>query len=146
MNPYFILLFVVFSSFVFGLIGFVDALIIIPIITPIIGIKNAVIFSNLWGLISATLNSIRYRKHLDKQFLLYTLSMGIIGTVLGTLAISIAPVRWIELSRGCISHAIAFLPFRRSPVPEAGSGRTPPDTGAVAPGGTGLDPASGRRR
>ena len=62
MIVYLSLIAIFFSSMVYGIIGFGDALILIPIITPIIGIKNAVILVNLWGILTAFLNFVRYRK------------------------------------------------------------------------------------
>ncbi len=44
---YLSLIAIFFSSMVYGIIGFGDALILIPIITPLIGIKKAVILVNL---------------------------------------------------------------------------------------------------
>ena len=69
---------------VYGIIGFGDALIIIPIITPIIGIKNAVILVNLWGILTAFLNFVKYRNLLDKGYFIRFLSLGIPATILGT--------------------------------------------------------------
>ena len=43
MIEYFALIAIFFSSFVYGIIGFGDALVLLPIITPIIGVKNGVI-------------------------------------------------------------------------------------------------------
>ena len=86
---------------VYGIIGFGDALVLIPIITPIIGIKNAVILVNIWGTFPAFLNFIKYRKFLDKGYFFRFLSLGIPATILGTYLIIYLRVEWIELTLGC---------------------------------------------
>ena len=68
---------------VYGIIGFGDALVLIPIITPLIGIKNAIILVNLWGILTALLNFIKYRKLLDKGYFIRFLSLGIPATIFG---------------------------------------------------------------
>lgn len=85
---------------VYGIIGFGDALVLIPIITPIIGIKNAVILVNIWGTFPALLNFIKYRKFLDKGYFFRFLSLGIPATILGTYLIISFRVEWIELVLG----------------------------------------------
>ena len=85
---------------VYGIIGFGDALILIPIITPIIGIKNAVILVNLWGTFPALLNFIKYREFLDKGYFYRFLSLGIPATILATYLIIDLRLEWIELFFG----------------------------------------------
>lgn len=85
---------------VYGIIGFGDALVLIPIITSIIGIKNAVILVNIWGTFPALLNFIKYRKFLDKGYFFRFLSLGIPATILGTYLIINISVEWIELFLG----------------------------------------------
>jgi len=97
---YLSLIAIFFSSMVYGIIGFGDALILIPIITPIIGIKNAVILVNIWGTFPALLNFIKYRKFLDKGYFFRFLSLGIPATILGTYLIINFRVEWIELILG----------------------------------------------
>ncbi|MFX1307698.1 MAG: TSUP family transporter, partial [Promethearchaeota archaeon] len=89
-----------FSSMIYGIIGFGDALILIPIITPIIGIRNAVILVNIWGIFPAFLNFIKYRKFLDKGYFFRFLSLGIPATIFGTYLIINIQVEWIELILG----------------------------------------------
>ena len=97
---YLSLIAIFFSSMVYGIIGFGDALILIPIITPIIGIRNAVILVNIWGTFPALLNFIKYRKFLDKGYFFRFLSLGIPATILGTYLIINIRVEWIELILG----------------------------------------------
>lgn len=85
---------------VYGIIGFGDALVLIPIITPLIGVRNAVILVNLWGTFPALLNFIKYREFLDKGYFFRFLSLGIPATILGTYLIIILRVEWIELILG----------------------------------------------
>jgi len=89
-----------FSSMVYGVIGFGDALILIPIITPIIGIKNAVILVNLWGILTALLNFIKYRKLLDKGYFIRFLALGIPATIFGTFLFIEIRLEMIELILG----------------------------------------------
>jgi len=97
---YFSIIAIFFSSMVYGIIGFGDALVLIPIITPIIGIKNAVILVNLWGILTALLNFIKYRKLLDKGYFIRFLSLGIPATIFGTFIFIEIRLEWIELILG----------------------------------------------
>ncbi len=94
---------------VYGIIGFGDALILIPIITPIIGIRNAVILVNIWGTFPALLNFIKYRKYLDKGYFYRFLSFGIPATILGTYLIIVIQVEWIELTLGIFIFVYSTL-------------------------------------
>jgi len=97
---YLSLIAIFFSSMVYGVIGFGDALILIPIITPIIGIKNAVILVNLWGILTALLNFIKYRELLDKGYFIRFLALGIPATIFGTFLFIEIRLEWIELILG----------------------------------------------
>ncbi len=101
MIVYLSLIAIFISSMVYGIIGFGDALVLIPIITPIIGVRNAVILVNIWGTFPALLNFIKYRKYLDKGYFFRFLSLGIPATILGTFLIIFIQVEWIELILGC---------------------------------------------
>jgi len=85
---------------VYGIIGFGDALVLIPIITPLIGIKNAIILVNLWGILTALLNFVKYRKLLDKGYFIRFLSLGIPATIFGTFLLIEIRLEWIELILG----------------------------------------------
>lgn len=98
-----------FSSMVYGIIGFGDALILIPIITPIIGIRNAVILVNIWGTFPALLNFIKYRRFLDRGYFFRFLSLGIPATILGTYIILNIQVEWIELTLGIFIFGYSSL-------------------------------------
>ena len=96
-----ILLAVFISSFIYGLIGFGDALILIPLLTALfISIQSAVVLVNLWGILPSILNLIRYFKFIDKKFFIRGVITGIPGVLVGTLLIVILPLRWIELTLG----------------------------------------------
>ena len=88
------------SSMVQGIIGFGNALVLIPIITPIIGIRNAVILVNLWGTFPALLNFIKYRQFLDRAYFFRFLSLGIPATIFATYLIINIRLEWIELIFG----------------------------------------------
>ena len=107
-----------FSSMVYGIIGFGDALVLIPIITPIIGIKNAVILVNIWGTLPAFLNFIKYRKLLDKGYFFRFLLFGIPATILGTYLIINIIVEWVELVLGIfifIYSSLKLLKYYKEP-------------------------------
>ena len=100
MNELIILLTIFISSFIYGLIGFGDALILIPVLTLFISIQSAVVLVNLWGVVPSLLNLIQYFKFIDKKFFIRGVITGIPGVLVGTLLIVILPLRWIELTLG----------------------------------------------
>jgi uncharacterized membrane protein YfcA len=75
-------------------------LILIPILAPIIGVKEAVILANIWGTFPALLNYIKYKEFLDRGYFLRIVSLGIPATILGTYLILIIRLEWIELILG----------------------------------------------
>lgn len=94
---------------VYGIIGFGDALLLIPIITPLIEPKNAIILVNLWGILTALLNFIKYRKLLDKAYLLRFLSLGIPATIFGIFLFIGSRPEWIELIFGIFILGYSIL-------------------------------------
>ena len=100
MIEYFALIAIFFSSAVYGIIGFGDALVLLPIITPIIGVKNGVILVNIWGTLTSFLNFIKYRKYLDKGYYIRFVSLGVPATIFGTFLIVEIGTEWIELMFG----------------------------------------------
>ena len=110
---YLSLIAIFFSSMVYGVIGFGDALILIPIITPIIGFKNAVILVNLWGILTAFLNFIKYRKLLDKGYLIRFLSLGIPATIFGTFLLIEIRLEWVELIFGAFILGYSAIKLRK---------------------------------
>jgi uncharacterized membrane protein YfcA len=98
---------------VHGVIGFGDALILIPIITPIIGIKNAVILVNLWGILTSLLNFIKYRQLLDKGYFIRFLSLGIPATIFGIFLFIEIRLEWIELILGAFILGYSSLKLYR---------------------------------
>ena len=113
--PFIILLAVFISSFIYGLIGFGDALILIPILTLFISIQSAVVLVNLWGVVPSLLNLIKYFKFIDKKFFFRGVITGIPGVFVGTLLIVILPLRWIELTLGLfvlVYSTLKIIKFR----------------------------------
>ncbi len=104
-----ILLAVFIASFIYGLIGFGDALILIPVLTLFISIQSAVVLVNLWGILPSFLNLIRYFKFIDKKFFIRGIITGIPGLVVGTILIVILPLRWIELTLGLFVLVYSIL-------------------------------------
>ena len=100
MIVYFSLIAILFSSMVYGIIGFGDALVLIPIITPFIGVRNAIVLVNIWGTFPALLNFIKYRKYLDKGYFFRFIPVAVPATILGTFMIINIELEWIELILG----------------------------------------------
>ncbi len=109
MMIYLILIPIFFSSMVYGIIGFGDALLLIPIITPIIGVKTAIILVNLWGTLPALTNFIKYRDFLDKGYFFRFLLFGIPATILGTYLLINIRLEWIELTLGVFIFCYSIL-------------------------------------
>ena len=110
---YLSLIAIFFSSMVYGIIGFGDALILIPIITPIIGIKNAVILVNLWGILTSFLNFVKHRKLLDKGYFIRFLSLGIPATIFGTFLLIEIRLEWTDLILGGFITSYSILKLTR---------------------------------
>ena len=110
---YLSLIAIFFSSMVYGVIGFGDALILIPIITPIIEIKTAVILVNLWGILTSLLNFIKYRELLDRGYCIRFLSLGIPATIFGTFLFINIRLEWIELILGIFVFSYSTLKLYR---------------------------------
>jgi uncharacterized membrane protein YfcA len=85
---------------VYGIVGFGDALVLIPIITPFIGVRNAIVLVNIWGTFPALLNFIKYRKYLDKGYFFRFIPIAVPATILGTFMIISIELEWIELMLG----------------------------------------------
>lgn len=109
MIEYLSLIAIFFSSMVYGIIGFGDALILIPIITPLIGIKNSVILINLWGIFTAFLNFIKYHQFLDKGYFIRILSLGIPATIFGTFILIEIRLEWVEFIFGIFVLGYSIL-------------------------------------
>ncbi len=118
MIVYLSLIAVFFSSMVYGIIGFGDALVLIPIITPIIGVKNAIILVNIWGTFPALLNFIKYREYIDKGYFFRFIQLAIPATILGTYMIITIEFEWIELLLGifilCYSSLRLFQYYKKN--------------------------------
>lgn len=100
MIVYFSLIAIFFSSMVYGIIGFGDALVLIPIITPFIGVRNAIVLVNIWGTFPALLNFIKYRKYFDKGYFFRFITIAVPATIIGTFMIITIELEWIELILG----------------------------------------------
>ncbi|MEJ2295677.1 MAG: TSUP family transporter, partial [Candidatus Lokiarchaeota archaeon] len=97
---YLSLIAILFSSMVYGIIGFGDALVLIPIITPFIGVRNAIVLVNIWGTFPALLNFIKYRDYLDKGYFFRFVSVAVPATIFATFMIITIELAWIELVLG----------------------------------------------
>ena len=106
---YLSLLAIFYSSMVYGIIGFGDALVLIPIITPFIGVRNAIVLVNIWGTFPALLNFIKYRKYLDKGYFFRFIPIAVPATILGTFMIISIELEWIELTLGIFIFVYSSL-------------------------------------
>ena len=113
MIVYLILIAMFFSSMVYGIIGFGDALLLVPIITPIIGITNTIILVNLWGTFPALLNFVKYRGFFDKIYVFRFLLLGIPATIIGTYLIINIQLALIELIMGIFIFVYSLLKLRQ---------------------------------
>jgi uncharacterized membrane protein YfcA len=109
MLVYFSLIAIFFSSMVYGIIGFGDALVLIPIITPFIGVRNAIVLVNIWGTFPALLNFIKYRDYLDKGYFFRFVLVAVPATILGTFIIIAIELAWIELILGLFISTYSTL-------------------------------------
>jgi len=110
---YLILIPIFLSSMVYGIVGFGDALILIPIITPIIGVKTAIILVNIWGTLPALVNFIKYRDFLDYGYFWRFLSLGIPATIFGTYLLINIYFEWIELILGVFIFSYSLIKLRQ---------------------------------
>jgi uncharacterized membrane protein YfcA len=110
MDPLLILLFLIFSSFVGGTLGFGDSLILIPLVGLILDTRTAVVLVSFWGILLSCSNAINYRKFFDKQFLKKNLIPGIPGVILGSLLIVTSPLNWINIVLG--TFVLAFVGYK----------------------------------
>ncbi len=95
-----ILLILALAMVVGSILGFGDSLIIIPLTALFIDVRIAVVLAAFWSMLLSTINSIKYRDHIDKLFVKKHIGPGILGVIIGSLLIIIAPLRWIEFSLG----------------------------------------------
>nr|MDO8113222.1 sulfite exporter TauE/SafE family protein [Candidatus Sigynarchaeota archaeon] len=100
MDAVWILIVLFFSMFIGAAFGFGDALILIPFLTLIVNVQSAVVLAAYWGVLLCVMNVLKYRGFLDKPFLKRTVPIGLVGTTIGSLLISVSPVAWIELILG----------------------------------------------
>jgi len=96
-----ILIILAFATIVAATLGFGDSLIFIAITALFINILLAIVLISFWSFWISVFNAIKYRKYIDKVFVKKNVPPGIIGAILGSLLITIAPLKWIELFLGC---------------------------------------------
>jgi len=106
---YLALIAIFFSSMVYGIIGFGDALVLIPIITPLIGVRNAIVLVNIWGTFPAFLNCVKYRKYLDRNYFFRFIPVAVPATIIGTFMIISIELKWIELILGLFILGYSML-------------------------------------
>lgn len=96
-----ILIVLSFATIVAAALGFGDILIFTAIIALFISIQSVIVLMAFWSVWTSIFNALKYRKYIDKVFVKKNVPTGIIGAILGSLLIIVAPLRWIELFLGC---------------------------------------------
>ena len=96
----FMLIAVFVAYYLSATFGFGDALILLPILTFFIDIEVGIIFTGFWAFPQAIQQVIKYRKYVDKNFLLYFLPTVIPGIFLGIWLIIILSSVWMQVIIG----------------------------------------------
>lgn len=100
MEIVFILLTLALSMFVGAILGFGDTLIFLGLAAFFLDIRVAVVIMGFWSLVLSSLNAMKYRSFIDKPYLKKFIVAGVIGIVLGSLLIVVAPVKLLEFIIG----------------------------------------------
>ncbi|MBD3255295.1 MAG: TSUP family transporter [Candidatus Lokiarchaeota archaeon] len=80
--------------------GFGDSLIFIPLAAIFLDLYVAIVLMGFWTFALSFFNSIKYRKFFDKSLFKRYLIPGILGVIIGSLLLVIAPVRIVEFCLG----------------------------------------------
>ncbi|MFX0070190.1 MAG: TSUP family transporter [Candidatus Hermodarchaeota archaeon] len=107
-----VLLILAFAILVGSTLGFGDSLIFIPLAALFLDIHIAIVLMGFWTTIMSTFNSIKYRQYFDKVFIKKYIPLGIVGVILGTFLLVIAPIPVIELSLGIFIIIFIITKFR----------------------------------
>jgi len=122
MEIIFILITLAVAMFVGALIGFADSLIFISLAAFFMDLRIAVVLMGIWSLALSSLNATQYRTYIDKPFLKKFLTPGLIGIVLGSLLIVVAPAQWLELIIGafCLVYFVTkVMEMKKKPLNDA---------------------------
>ncbi|MCP4763279.1 MAG: sulfite exporter TauE/SafE family protein [archaeon] len=109
-----ILLVLAISMLIGSILGFGDLLILIPFMTLFIDVRISIILAGFWTFYLTIFNLVKYRKFLDKSFLIKYIIPGIPGVILGALLINIAPLRLIEFILG--TFIVIYVLFKLKKV------------------------------
>jgi len=93
----FILLILALAMLIGSTIGFGDSLILIPLVAIFLDIRTAIVLAGFWSIFLSILNAIKYRNNIDKSFVKKHVGFGILGAIIGSLLIVIAPLQWLEI-------------------------------------------------
>ena len=96
----FILLILAFAILVGSTLGFGDSLIFIPLAALFLDIHIVIVLMGFWTTILSAFNTIKYRHYYDKELLKKYLAPGIIGVIIGSFLLILAPIQLIEFSLG----------------------------------------------
>jgi len=122
MEIFYILLILAVSMLIGSILGFADSLIFISLAAFFMDIRIAVVLMGIWSLVLSSLNATKYVDYIDRPFLKKFLTPGLIGIVLGSLLIVVAPVQWLELIIGifCLVYFVVKVrEIKKKPLEEA---------------------------
>jgi len=109
----FILLILAFAILVGSTLGFGDSLIFIPLAALFLDIHIAIVLMGFWTTIMSTFNTIKYRQYFDKILIKKYLAPGIIGVIIGSFLLIVAPIRLIEFSLGIFIVLFVIAKFSK---------------------------------
>jgi hypothetical protein len=95
-----------------SILGFGDILVFIPFATFLIDIRVAVVLMSFWSFILSVLNAIKYQKSFNFQFLKKNAMSAILGVIIGSFLIIVAPLHWIEFFLGIFILIYVIAKFR----------------------------------
>lgn len=100
MDWLYILLIVFISTFVSSTIGFGDALILVPLLASIIGVREAIVLTGFWTILVSVFNFIKYFRWIDRRYWKIVGMSGVPGVLLGSILIGILNVTYIQFLLG----------------------------------------------
>jgi len=100
------------GMFVGSVLGFADALIFISLSALFFDVRISIVLIGFWSTGLSLMNSIKYRGFIDKPFFKKFILPGVIGVIIGSLLIVIAPIRWLELIIGLFIMCYIVIKIR----------------------------------
>ncbi|TFG15633.1 MAG: sulfite exporter TauE/SafE family protein [Promethearchaeota archaeon] len=119
----FTLLILALAILVGSTLGFGDSLIFIPFAALFLDIYIAIVLMGFWTTVLSIFNAIKYRHYFDKLLIKKYLAPGIIGVLIGSLLLILAPIHLIEFSLGVF--IILFIIAKFSKIRKENNHKTP---------------------